>query len=244
MVAMAMESYLDIAEFYPETRVLGPGIRAALWVQGCPLKCAGCLAPEWIPFNQGTRISPSALAEKILSLSQIDGLTISGGEPMAQAEGLDQLVRLVRQKRDLHVICFTGYRFERLVRRPPFPGIADFLSHIDILIDGPYVQELNHGDTFAGSRNQRIIKLTSRPLPGDGQWPIRKVELHFRKDEILAVGIPPLTWASFVSDFTRDLGQLSNIQAQKSLSVEALDESSKSLHPNSSVVLLDQEFAR
>jgi hypothetical protein len=65
------------------------------------------------------------------------------------------------------------------------------------LIDGPYIEKLNTGDTFAGSRNQRILKLRDRPAPGGDHWVPRMTEIHIRNGNILAVGVPP-------SDLERD----------------------------------------
>src|SRR5712691_11077886 len=63
--------------------VLGPGIRAVIWVQGCPLRCAGCLAAETLPFEGGTAMPVDQLASWLTSLSGIEGVTFSGGEPFA-----------------------------------------------------------------------------------------------------------------------------------------------------------------
>src|SRR5215213_2874097 len=107
-------SQLNIAAIAGCTQALGPGIRAVIWVQGCPLNCRGCLAPDWIPFVPATFMTPEQILEG-LDLEQISGLTFSGGEPMEQAAGLAKLVRLARQKKDLDLICFTGYRYEQLL---------------------------------------------------------------------------------------------------------------------------------
>src|SRR6185503_20609437 len=98
---------LNIAAIAARTQALGPGTRAAIWVQGCPLNCAGCLAPNWIPFVPATQLTPEAILGR-LDLNSITGLTFSGGEPMEQAAGLASLVRLAREKKDLDLICFTG----------------------------------------------------------------------------------------------------------------------------------------
>jgi len=78
--------------------------------------------------------------------------------------------------------------------RPAESGVLDLLSEIDLLIDGPYIQAQNTGDTFAGSRNQRMIALSNRPLPGSGPWEFRRMEIRLREGSILAVGVPPKDW--------------------------------------------------
>src|SRR5512134_3356633 len=95
-----LDQFLNIASIAPRTQALGPGTRAAVWVQGCPLKCPGCVAPDWIPFVPAMQLTPREILER-LDLDAISGLTFSGGEPMEQAAGLAALARLARQKKDL-----------------------------------------------------------------------------------------------------------------------------------------------
>src|SRR5215212_3452325 len=94
---------LNIANIATHTRALGPGVRAAIWVQGCPLHCPGCLAPNWIPFVPASQFTPEQILNK-LDLEGITGMTFSGGEPMEQAGGLAVLIRLARQQKDLDLI--------------------------------------------------------------------------------------------------------------------------------------------
>jgi anaerobic ribonucleoside-triphosphate reductase activating protein len=191
-----MSSILNIAEICPTTRALGPGLRSALWVQGCPIGCPGCISADWIPNIPAHRLTPAEAAARLLSNPAIEGITLSGGEPMAQAAGLAEMLHIVRTSHpDLHVICFSGYTYEALLRQPASSGVPDLLSQVDLLIDGPYVQALNQGDTFAGSRNQRLIPLSQRPLPGGERWELRKLEVHIRDGVILTVGVPPKGWA-------------------------------------------------
>jgi anaerobic ribonucleoside-triphosphate reductase activating protein len=143
-------SQLNIAAMACCTQALGPGIRAVIWVQGCPLNCRGCLAPDWISFVPATFMTPEQILEG-LDLEQISGLTFSGGEPMEQAAGLAKLVRLARQKKDLDLICFTGYRYEQLLKNPPNVGVPELLAEIDVLIDGPFIQSLNNSVGLRGS---------------------------------------------------------------------------------------------
>lgn len=142
----------------PAVRTLGPGVRYALWVQGCPRRCPGCVAPEAQALDGGTELETGALAWEIL-LSGAEGLTISGGEPFLQAEALAELIRTVRRKRDLGVIVYTGYRYEELLADPAARAL---LEETDLLIDGPYVKELDDGKSLRGSSNQRVIPLTER----------------------------------------------------------------------------------
>ena len=75
---------LRLAQFLPQTRVEGPGLRAAIWVQGCPIHCPGCAVPEYWDFHGGTSIRVEDLANKILSIPNLEGVTFAGGEPFTQ----------------------------------------------------------------------------------------------------------------------------------------------------------------
>jgi anaerobic ribonucleoside-triphosphate reductase activating protein len=180
---------LNIASIVDQTRALGPGTRAAVWVQGCPLNCPGCIAPQWIPFIPATTFTPEQILER-LNLDKIEGLTFSGGEPMEQAAGLARLIRLARRQKELSLICFTGYRYERLLRNPPNRGVAELLAQIDVLIDGPYVQALNDAMGLRGSSNQRVIQLTSRLRVHNLESQSRNVEIKIADGELAFVGIP------------------------------------------------------
>lgn len=180
---------LNIANIAARTQALGPGMRAAVWVQGCPLNCPGCLAPNWIPFVAAMRLRPEEVLEK-LDLDRITGMTFSGGEPIEQAAGLAALVRLARQKRDLDLICFTGYRYERLLKNPPNAGVAELLAEVDVLIDGPFVQSLNDSVGLRGSSNQRVIHLTSRLKDHNFGSQRREVEINITNGELAFIGIP------------------------------------------------------
>ena len=181
--------FLNIANMVAKTNALGPGLRAVIWVQGCKLRCPGCIAPGWLPFKPAIQLTPSEVVEKLV-LDDISGLTFSGGEPMEQAEALAEVACLARERKDLDIICFTGYRYQTLRYRPPNPGVARLLSHVDVLIDGPYVQGLNDSRGLRGSTNQRTIHLTDRlkGLPLETQT--RQVELKIDEGTLTLVGIP------------------------------------------------------
>ena len=181
--------YLNIAAYAACTQALGPGMRAVIWVQGCPFNCPGCIAPNWIPSVPALSLTPEEILDKI-DLRGIDGLTFSGGEPMQQAEGLARVVQLARKKKDLNLICFTGYRYERLLSHPPTPGVAELLKEVDVLIDGPYIQSLNDSIGLRGSSNQRIIHLTSRLKNHDLESQNRRVEVRITDGELAFIGIP------------------------------------------------------
>jgi anaerobic ribonucleoside-triphosphate reductase activating protein len=197
---------LNIAEICPATRTLGPGKRFIIWVQGCCFRCRECISPEWIPQKQATLVEPIQLADYILSVPGIEGVTISGGEPMLQATALNELFTYLRQHRDISIMCFTGFTLEELQGKLD-PAINQILTNIDVLIDGQYIPELNDNKGWRGSSNQRIHFLTSRHLSEASLFTERKrdVEIHLREDSALMVGVPP---HKFSRDFKKavDLG--------------------------------------
>ena len=108
------------------SHVLGPGRRYVLWTQGCLRRCQGCITPESRPLDGGVDIDIDALAYDIVSRPNIDGLTVSGGEPFLQAKGVGRLLELVHNERpEMTVIVYTGYQQEELDIVPD----ADALLH-------------------------------------------------------------------------------------------------------------------
>lgn len=196
------ETMSDQVIYYGEkvnrTAVLGPGIRAVLWVFGCCFDCPGCIAQNYRHGVPKT-MTPAEMAEWFLSISEKPGgkigLTISGGEPMMQAGPLALALKMIRQKRDTGVIVYTGFRYEELLEKAKTDrDIADFLSGIDLLIDGPYVKELDDSIPYRGSSNQRLIPLTTRYTEALSSYYIdeagRKIELYLNQDKTMMVGVP------------------------------------------------------
>lgn len=162
------------------------------WVQGCPFRCQGCIAPDWIPQRPAREVPPADLAAELLADPGVAGFTFSGGEPMAQAAALAEVISLARRQRDVTLICFTGYRLAELRDRPPGPGVAELLAQADVLIDGRYVAARNDGRGMRGSSNQRVHLLTGRLAYAarelaDGP---RRMEIRLRGSSALLVGIP------------------------------------------------------
>ena len=151
---------LRLSGIIGQTIVDGPGLRLAVYTQGCPHACPGCHNPESHDFNGGFDKHISEIFEMFLKNPLLTGITFSGGEPFAQAQPLAVLAELVRQ-RGKTVFCFTGYTFEELLRiSREDKGVRNLLPNIDVLVDGRYVQEEKDLSLrFRGSRNQRVLDL-------------------------------------------------------------------------------------
>ncbi|MDR0577550.1 MAG: radical SAM protein [Candidatus Accumulibacter sp.] len=152
---------LRLFHFFPATRVEGPGTRACIQVQGCPIRCAGCAVPRTWPAGGGTLVDADALADGILSGPPVEGVTFLGGEPFAQAAALARIGRRVRAH-GLSVVTFTGYRLDE-IRAAGRKAHDDLLDVTDLLIDGPFQKEkTDYSRPWVGSSNQQFHFLTDR----------------------------------------------------------------------------------
>ncbi len=150
---------LNISGFYDSSCTNGEGWRSVIFFSGCPHGCHGCHNPEtWNP-DSGEPHSVEQLTKMVLDNSDyIDGVTLSGGEPF-QESNIEELLMFVHKIKSagLSIWCYTGYKYEDLLRHPLY---CKLLSKIDVIIDGPYMEELFDPDLkFRGSSNQRIIDL-------------------------------------------------------------------------------------
>ncbi|XVU22792.1 4Fe-4S single cluster domain-containing protein [Actinoplanes sp. CA-054009] len=183
---------LDVAETHPACTVLGPGNRYVVWVQGCGIGCAECVSPQWIPFDHTRARDVAALAGEIAERAA-DGLTISGGEPFAQADAVAALVAAVRERRDLSVMSYTGYTLEHL-RAHGTPGQHRLLAGLDLLVDGPFLAHRQAALRWRGSANQRLHFLTDRHAGLRGAADLSAgLQIEVAADETVRwLGVPPV----------------------------------------------------
>ena len=122
---------------------LGPGSRLCIWVNGCSRKCVGCVSPNLQNVDESTEVD---IYECLYAynLELIDGVTISGGEPFEQAEELYRLVRYIRRRGIRDILVYTGYTYDQL-KDMQSAAVDGVLEAISVLIDGPYVEELDFG---------------------------------------------------------------------------------------------------
>ena len=146
------------ADLQKDSIVDGPGIRTVIWTQGCPHNCFGCHNPSTHDFNGGELIDVDFIKSEIDDLVFQDGITFSGGDPMCQADACYEIAQYAISK-GLNIWCYTGYTFEQLLELgKKKKGIMDFLSCIDVLVDGKFMMEYRSLDAkYCGSTNQRLI---------------------------------------------------------------------------------------
>jgi anaerobic ribonucleoside-triphosphate reductase activating protein len=168
------------------TKSLGPYNRFAIWVQGCPRQCVGCISKDSQSADGGYSVDTADLAEAVINAPGIEGVTISGGEPFLQSEALVDLVGRVKAKRDAGVIVYTGFDFDEIKEN-------ELTKFCDIVIDGAYIEELNDGLSLRGSSNQSVRLITERYAGvAEELYGVqgRKIELHIREGRTTMVGIP------------------------------------------------------
>jgi len=153
---------LRIAGIESESFVDGPGIRFSIFTQGCKHNCLGCHNPQTHDFNGGHFITLAEILSMIEENPLLDGVTLSGGDPMEQAEALVPLAREIKE-RNLNLVIYTGYTYEQLVNRAAeFPARLELLTFADMLVDGPFVlAQRCLSLKFRGSKNQRLIDVQS-----------------------------------------------------------------------------------
>lgn len=153
----------------------GPGIRVSLFVSGCTHGCKGCFNKEAWDFHYGIPYTEDTKEEIITALapSYIRGLSILGGEPMEPANRSSVLALLEEVRRQYphkDIWCYTGYTYETDLLssdgRARCEVTKDFLSYIDILVDGEFIQEqYDISLKFRGSKNQRILQIQKEGCP-------------------------------------------------------------------------------
>lgn len=143
---------------YHYSTVDGPGRRSVIQVSGCSIRCQGCFVPQTHHRENGNSVPISSIVNEITkSRDDHDGVTILGGEPFDQPGPVAELVARLKHH-NLHIIIYSGYTIEGLIRRK-LHSIDYILTHIDLLIDGPFVSGMRDGaGEYRGSRNQRFIK--------------------------------------------------------------------------------------
>lgn len=178
---------IEVHATLPRSRTNGPGLRYVLWLQGCTLGCPGCFNPLTHPSPGGRAREIGELVSEICSLvPEIEGVSISGGEPFQQPDGLFELVSAIRQYTRLSLLVFSGFTYEEICRIPAGPRVLD---KIDVLVAGRYVASARHGRALLGSANQSVHFLTDRYGPRDLKA-VPETEVYIGADgEIVMSGI-------------------------------------------------------
>ena len=151
----------------------GPGVRVSLFVSGCTHRCPGCFNEIAWDFDYGTPFTQETI-DSILAMlrpAYIKGLTLLGGEPF-EPQNQGAIVELLRQiKREMpdkSIWAFSGYLFEQDILSGRLGDTSEYLSYLDVLVDGPFIQaKKNLSLRFRGSENQRLIDVKASLAAGE-----------------------------------------------------------------------------
>jgi anaerobic ribonucleoside-triphosphate reductase activating protein len=170
------------------SRANGPGARFVVWMQGCTLGCPGCFNPTTHDPLGGRDVPVSELAGELASVRDIEGLSLSGGEPLQQAAAAAELLDAARSL-GLSTLAFSGYTLDEITA---LPGGPEVLARLDVLIDGRYVAGERLASGLRGSANQRICLLTDRYTREQVEaTPVAEIRIDRRGHAILT-GVDPL----------------------------------------------------
>jgi anaerobic ribonucleoside-triphosphate reductase activating protein len=187
-----MNDALRLHAFIPFSRANGPGARAVIWTQGCTLKCPGCFNPETHSFDGGEEVAVDDLFQRIASLgATVEGITISGGEPLQQLRPLVAMLRRVREETDLSVLVFTGYTWDEIERMPEADAL---LKRVDALVTGRYDHTQRLARDLRGSANKTAHFLSDRYTMDDLQAVLPAEVIITAEGEVMISGIDPVRW--------------------------------------------------
>ena len=146
---------IKLSGIIEESYTDGIGIRYTIFVQGCAHKCYNCQNPETWDFNSGKFVKIDTLITAIKANPLLDGVTISGGDPMYQPLQIFDLVKRIKQETNLNIWIYTGFTYEECIKNK---DMLKILEYTDVLVDGPYKEsDRSLQLRFRGSKNQRII---------------------------------------------------------------------------------------
>lgn len=187
---------LSVNRILAPITVLGAGRRVCVWVQGCALACPGCASVDTWDAAQGTHYEPAALAERLAELvsqENLDGLTVTGGEPLDQPAQLAELIAELKarlssspQAARFDVLLFSGYARGAAKRRA-----GALWELLDAAVCGPYRQHLPSDAPLVASSNQEMVLLTgvaeSKYASNQGG---HRMQVVSDGDSLMMVGLP------------------------------------------------------
>ncbi len=176
---------INIHSVLPRSEINGPGARMVVFFQGCNRGCPGCFNPQTHSQNSNKAMTAAGIFSGYFKVpgpssgAAVEGLTVSGGEPFLQPEGLCELLKTAKIEYGLTNVVYTGYLMDELLVRD---GTEEILGYVDVLIDGPFKNEYKESSLLArGSTNQTLHLLSKRYREEDFLMK-GKIEIIISKD--------------------------------------------------------------
>jgi anaerobic ribonucleoside-triphosphate reductase activating protein len=155
---VALSRTLRVHAVLPRSRANGPGVRLTVWVQGCTLACAGCFNPG-THRRGGRERRVDELAAQALADDELDGVTLTGGEPLQQPEAVAELGARLKAQGGLGLIVITGYTRGEIEGDPArLAAVRD----ADLVVAGRYQRRRHLGEGLRGSANKAYWWRTER----------------------------------------------------------------------------------
>lgn len=172
----------------PRSAANGPGFRFVVWVQGCSLGCKGCFNPE--THSLASEMRPvTDVVEEVLATPGIEGVTVTGGEPLEQPAALAAFARQVRDRTKLSVIVLTGYSRDEILADP---SMLEAARACDTLVCGRYNERQRLASGLRGSRNKEYWLQTSRYSERDFEH-VPEAEILISPDGfVVSTGVDPI----------------------------------------------------
>ncbi|MCQ2973911.1 MAG: anaerobic ribonucleoside-triphosphate reductase activating protein [Bacteroidales bacterium] len=152
---------MDVIEY---TTSDGPGFRTSIYCSGCNHKCRECQNPQTWDIMHGHPVDVEDLFSKIRR-NEMSNVTFSGGDPFYQPTAFTELAKMIKEKTDKTIWCYTGFTYEQIIKDAK---MSKMLQYIDVLVDGEFIVELKDPDLlFRGSSNQRLIDVQASLKKGE-----------------------------------------------------------------------------
>jgi anaerobic ribonucleoside-triphosphate reductase activating protein len=148
---------MHLAGIVAHSMVDGPGVRMSIFFQGCIHACKGCQNPDTWNKDGGEYVSTRTIIDKMRQTKYLDGITLSGGDPLLQSEAAIEIAQEAH-KMGLTVWVYTGWTYEEILAGDAGETAIEALNHIDVLVDGRFEPDLKSSECiYRGSTNQRLV---------------------------------------------------------------------------------------
>ena len=188
---------------FPVT-TLGPGERLGIWTLGCLKNCEGCANPELKIFDPSKNVDVGAVLDFVKQIGA-KRVTISGGEPFLQPKDLRKLIEGLIELQIDDILVYSGFLIEEL-QKMQNEDVDYVLTHIAVLIDGPFVQKLFDNMPLRGYKNQRILFINKKYekefiyfLNSE-----KKIQVFIGESELNFIGIPILNYKELYLEYEKD----------------------------------------